>query len=56
MNSKDLELEADRITELLKAKTVKCCMRHDSGELVVIFKDGTKLFVNSKSELHFSIT
>jgi hypothetical protein len=51
-----LETEAQRMTELLKGKVLKSCLRHNSDELVIIFKDGSRLFVNSKENLEFSIT
>lgn len=51
-----LEEEADRLTELLRGKVVKLCARHETGELVIIFKDGTRLFVNARSELELSVT
>ncbi|MBU2569646.1 MAG: hypothetical protein KJ725_06320 [Gammaproteobacteria bacterium] len=56
MNEEKLESEAERMTQLLKGKTVKLCARHEPGELAIIFKDGTRLFINSKSKLDFSIT
>ncbi|MET0105067.1 MAG: hypothetical protein ABW072_07970 [Sedimenticola sp.] len=51
-----LEEEAEKITELLKGKTVKACVRNDECELLIIFEDGGRLFVNSSDELDFSIT
>lgn len=51
-----LEEESDRLTELLKRKVVKLCARHETGELVIIFKDGTRLFVSAESELELSVT
>lgn len=56
MNEKELKSEAKQMTALLKGKAVKLCARHRPDELVVFFNDGTRLFVDSKSELDFSIT
>lgn len=56
VNKDSLDTEAQQMTELLKGKILKSCFRHDSGELVIVFKDGSKLFVNAKGALAFSIT
>lgn len=56
MKDAELEKEAERLTELLKGKMVKQCIRHKTGELVVIFKNGMTLFVNADTDLEFSVT
>ena len=56
MNEEELESEAEELTELLRGKAVKRCARHRPGEVVLFFEDGTRLFVNAKSELDFSVT
>lgn len=56
MSDMTSEEESDRLTELLKEKSVKYCIRSESGELVIFFKDGTRLFVNSSSDIELSVT
>ncbi len=49
--------EAQRLTELLRGKTVTLVQRHRQTELVIQFADGTCLFVDSKpGDLEFSVT
>lgn len=51
------ELEAARLNELLRGKTVKIVHRHKPGELDVQFEDGTRLYVDHHSDgLEFSVT
>jgi hypothetical protein len=53
----DLKDEAAKLTDLLRGKIVKVVTRHRSGELVIEFDDGTRLFVDNISEgLEFSVT
>ncbi len=49
--------EARRLNELLKHKTVKTVWRHRPDELAIEFEDGTRLFVDGRTDgLEFSIT
>lgn len=53
----DLELEARKIGDLLRGKTLKEAKRHRPTELVLEFDDGTRLYVDKKDDgLEFSIT
>lgn len=53
----NLEEEAERSTELLKGKTVSKIFRHRIGEVGIEFTDGTRLFIDHKTEgLELSIT
>jgi hypothetical protein len=54
----DLEQEASRATELLAGRTVRAVYRHRPGEVVVMFTDGTRLFVDGRpdSTIELSIT
>ena len=56
MTENELMEEAESITDLLKGRVVKSCVRHNSGELLVMFEDGVRLFVNADADLEFSIT
>ena len=58
MSSKNaLSKESDRATAFLNGRIVKFVKRHRSNEVLVEFEDGTRLFVNAKSEpLELSIT
>lgn len=56
MSDMNLEEEAERLTELLHGKTIKVIYRHGETELVIIFMDGTRLFIDSSGCLDFSIT
>jgi hypothetical protein len=59
MSHNELEDEASRATELLKGKEVIEVLRHRGSEMVIIFTDGTRLFVDvkpEKTELELSIT
>lgn len=55
-DEKSLESEAKKMSQILKGKVVKLCARHRSNEVVVIFEDGTKLFVDSSQDIEVSIT
>ena len=52
----DLDDEADKIAALLVGMRVRGIKRHRYGEVLIEFEDGTRLFVNSHSNLEFSIT
>jgi hypothetical protein len=53
----DLEDEAAKLTDLLRGKIVKVVRRHRLGEVVIVFDDETRLFVNNVSDgLEFSVT
>ena len=53
----DLEEEARRVTEVLAGKTLRQVWRHGVGEVGVEFTDGTRLFVDAKSDkVELSIT
>lgn len=53
----DLNEEAARATEMLQGKTVARVMRNQPGEVVIEFKDGTRLFVDrSDTGVEASIT
>jgi len=56
MSCNNLEEEAARLTELLHGKQVKVIYRHGETELVIIFVDETRLFIDSNTCLDFSIT
>ena len=54
-----LEEEASRATELLKGKEVIEVLRHRESEAIIVFTDGTRVFVDVKPEesaLELSIT
>jgi hypothetical protein len=53
----ELEVEATKLTDLLRGKVVNVVKRHKSGEVLVEFDDGTRLFVNHIADgLEFSVT
>lgn len=52
----DLEQEGLRLTELLKELKVESCYRHKANEVVVVFSDGTRLFMDSSDSIEISIT
>ena len=52
----NLEEEGARATKMLKYKKVAVVHRHRENEIVIKFKDGTKLIVDSKTPLELSIT
>jgi hypothetical protein len=53
----ELEVEAAKLTDLLRGKVVKAVVRHRSGEAVIEFEEGTRLFVNNIPDgLEFSVT
>lgn len=52
----NLEEEGIRATKILKYKKIAVVYRHRENEVVVKFKDGTKLIVDSKTPLELSIT
>ncbi|MBT1154778.1 hypothetical protein J1C56_04160 [Aminobacter anthyllidis] len=55
--SEELKDEAARMNELLQGKTVTSINRPKPGVLVVLFEDGTRLFVDQHVDgLEFSIT
>lgn len=51
-----LDDEADKIAALLFEKRVRGIKRHRDGEILIEFDDGTRFFINSQSNLEFSIT
>lgn len=54
---KRLEKEEARATKLLCGKVVKQIVRHRNDEVLLIFTDGTRFFIDVQSEgLDFSIT
>ena len=53
----ELEVEATKLTDLLRGKVVKVVKRHRSAEVLIEFDDGTRLFVNNIPDgLEFSVT
>ena len=53
----ELHKEQEKITELLKGKSINKVFRHRSSEIVIIFTDGSSLTVDGNGdELEFSIT
>ncbi|MGX9432511.1 MULTISPECIES: hypothetical protein [Bradyrhizobium] len=55
----ELEQEAEKLTELLKGKTVRIVWRHCADEIAIEFDDGdrTRLFVNrDPAGLDISVT
>ncbi|EQA71192.1 hypothetical protein [Leptospira noguchii] len=56
MIENDFQEEAKRATFLLKGKIVTKCIRNKSNEIIIIFSDGTRIFIDSKSNLELSIT
>ena len=53
----DLHEEAARATEMLQGKTVARVMRNRPGEVVIEFRDGTRVFVErSETGVEVSIT
>jgi hypothetical protein len=52
-----LENEAEKITNLLKGKSISNVWRHRENEIAIQFVDGTRLFVNSlDASIEISIT
>jgi len=52
-----LSREAKEATKLLRGKTVRIVRRHRAREVLVEFKDGTRLFVDGRTNrLELSIT
>lgn len=49
-------LESRRMTRLLRSQSVLRCKRLGSGELLVEFIDGKRLYVFSDTEIDISIT
>jgi hypothetical protein len=57
MPFKTLKAEAAAMQRLLKGKTVKKVQRHRAAELVLLFTDGTHLYIDRTVHgLEFSIT
>lgn len=53
----NLNEEQEKITELLKDKSVEKVFRHRSSEVVIVFSDGSTFTVDSNgNELEFSAT
>jgi hypothetical protein len=52
----DLAKEAERATEMLKGRSVRVVRRHREQELLIEFEDGTRLFIDSQTEIDLSIT
>ena len=56
-NDEKLRAEGRRASRMLKGKIVKDVRRHRSGEVLVEFTDGTRLFIDAKGdEIELSIT
>jgi len=45
-----------RLERFIVGSKVARCLRHSDHELVLFFDDGTRLFVDAKGPLEFSIT
>lgn len=56
MVENNLQQEAKRATTLLKGKIVTKCIRNKPNEIIITFSDGTRIFIDSKSNLELSIT
>jgi len=57
MNKSELEYQAERASELLKGKVVSHVIRHRKSEVLIVFTDGTRLFVDRvENGLDLSIT
>jgi hypothetical protein len=57
MAMRELEDEAIKLTDLIRGKTVEVVRRHRSGEVLIEFNNGTRLFINAIPDgLEFSIT
>ncbi|WP_439501544.1 hypothetical protein [Aminobacter ciceronei] len=53
----ELTDEEARMNELLRGKTIDVVRRNKAGALVVFFEDGTRLFVDHRTDgFEFSIT
>jgi hypothetical protein len=52
----ELKEEAEKLTNLLRGKSVKLVRRHRAKEVVIEFDDGTRLFVDTATALDFSVT
>ena len=46
----DLNVEAERATELLKGKIVPRVARHREAEVMIEFADGTRLYVDRDAD------
>ena len=58
-NNMDLKAEAQRASEMLKGKIVAGVTRHRAEEVCIEFTDGSRIYVDRKSEvkgLELSIT
>jgi hypothetical protein len=54
---RELEDEGTKLTYLIRGKTVKVVRRHRSGEVLIEFDDGTRLFINAiPAGLELSVT
>lgn len=51
-----LEQESKRATQLLTGKTIAKVVRHNSKEVILEFKDGSRLLVDSETPVELSIT
>ena len=56
MNENEISELSENMNELINGKIVKRCVINGVHELVIFFEDGMRLFVNSKTDLDFSIT
>jgi len=57
MNRSSLEQESDKATELLKGKVVSHVVRHRESEVLIVFTDGTRVFVDkTETGLDVSVT
>ena len=50
-----LKIEADKLLGFIKGKRVEKVYRYRSQEVVLVFSDGGMLFIDSASDLEFSI-
>jgi hypothetical protein len=51
-----LDEEANKIQKLLAGKSLSRVLRPRENEVVLEFKDGTRLFINTKGKPEFSVT
>jgi len=57
MNRSPLEQESEKATELLKGKVVSHVVRHRESEVLIVFTDGARIFVDkTDAGLDLSVT
>jgi hypothetical protein len=44
---RELEYDGTKLTDLIRGKTVEVVKRHRSGEVLIEFDDGTRLFIDA---------